>query len=148
MERKITNMLARISLTYLRIGMGILFLWFGVLKFFPGINSAEDLAVNTIQHLTFSMLAPDTGRVLLAILETFIGIGLLTGKWTRLTLLLLAFQMLGTLAPIILFPGEVFEYIPYAPTTEGRNILKNFILIGAGLVLGATLRGGRIEPGT
>ena len=40
MERKITNMLARISLTYLRIGMGILFLWFGVLKFFPGINSA------------------------------------------------------------------------------------------------------------
>jgi hypothetical protein len=66
----------------------------------------------------------------------------------RLTLALLVFQMAGTLTPLALFPGEAFLHFPYAPTLEGQYIIKNLVLIGAGLVIGSTVRGGQIvaEP--
>jgi hypothetical protein len=37
--------------------------------------------------------------------------------------------------------------IPYAPTLEGQYIIKNLVLISAGIVVGATVRGGRPEAG-
>jgi hypothetical protein len=55
-------------------------------------------------------------------------------------------QMLGTLTPIVLFPGEVFVSIPYVPTLEGQYIIKNLVMISAGIVVGATVRGGRMVP--
>jgi hypothetical protein len=39
----------------------------------------------------------------------------------------------------------VFTAFPYAPTLEGQSIFKNVVLISAGLVIGATLRGGRVD---
>ena len=74
--------------------------------------------------------------------ECVIGIGLLVGWGLRGTLLLLYLQMLGTLSPIALFPHEVFVRFPYAPTLEGQYIIKNLVLISAGIVVGATVRGG------
>ena len=62
----------------------------------------------------------------------------------RATLFLLAVQMAGTLMPLLLFPHEVFTRIPYAPTLEGQYIIKNAVLISAAIVLGATVRGGRL----
>jgi uncharacterized membrane protein YphA (DoxX/SURF4 family) len=85
---------------------------------------------------------------ILAIWETLIGLGLITGLFLRATLLLLFVQMLGTLTPIVLFPEETFATFPYAPTLEGQYIIKNLVLTSAGLVVGSTVRGGRIvvEP--
>lgn len=57
-----------------------------------------------------------------------------------------ALGMHGTLTPLVLFPGEAFMHFPYAPALEGQYIIKNLVLIGAGLVIGATVRGGRIVP--
>ena len=58
----------------------------------------------------------------------------------RETLLLLFLQMIGTFTPIFLFPNEVFNQIPYAPTLEGQYIIKNIIIISAAIVLGGSLR--------
>ena len=66
------------------------------------------------------------------------------GVWMRGVLLLLFLQMIGTLAPLFLFPHEVFHRIPYAPTLEGQYIIKNLVLISAALVIGATVRGGAL----
>jgi hypothetical protein len=52
--------------------------------------------------------------------------------------------MIGAASPILIFPQEVFTAIPYAPTLEGQYIIKNLVLISAGLVIGATVRGGRV----
>lgn len=147
-ELHIVRWLARYSLTFLRIGMGVVFLWFGALKFFPGLSPAQDLAARTIDVLTLGLMPEPVSLFLLASLECAIGLGLLTGRHMRATLMLLAFQMAGTLTPLVLFPGEVFTYGIYAPTLEGQYIIKNIVLISAGLVLGATVRGGRIivEP--
>jgi uncharacterized membrane protein YphA (DoxX/SURF4 family) len=142
----ITTTLARLGVPVLRIGLGIVFLWFGVLKFFPGLSPAEDLATRTIEQLSFGAVGPDVSLPLLATWESLIGLGLLTGRFLRATLLLLAVQMLGTLAPLVLFPGETFARFPYAPTLEGQYIIKNVVLIGAAMVVGSTVRGGRIVP--
>ena len=144
----IVQWLARYSLPFLRIGMGIVFLWFGALKFFPGLSPATDLAARTIDVLTFGLIPGDVSLILLATLETAIGLGFLSGRFMRLTRGLLIFQMAGALTPLALFPGEAFMVFPYAPTLEGQYILKNLVLIGAGLVIGSTLRGGQIvaEP--
>ncbi|HEY5573858.1 MAG TPA: DoxX family membrane protein, partial [Anaerolineales bacterium] len=89
----IVRWLARYSLPFLRIGMGIVFLWFGALKFFPDLSPATDLAVRTIDDLTFGLIPENVSLILLASLETAIGLGFLTGRYMRLTLGLLVFQM-------------------------------------------------------
>jgi len=140
----ITNWLARVGVLLLRVSLGIVFLWFGALKLFPGLSSAEQLATRTIEVLTFGLIVPSVSLVILAIWECLIGIGLLLGVALRVVLLLLMLQMLGTVTPIFLFPDEVFTRIPYAPTLEGQYIIKNIVLVAAALVIGATVRGGRM----
>ena len=146
-DLRITSWLARHGITFLRVSLGIVFLWFGALKFVPGVSAAEDLATRTIAILTFGLIEPAVSVVLLALLESVIGLGLVTGRYLRVTLLLLLGQMLGTLTPLAFFPAETFTHFPYAPTLEGQYILKNVVLIGAGFVIGATARGGRLTPG-
>lgn len=141
---RLTRWMARYGIGLLRISLGIVFLWFGILKFFPGLSPAEDLAARTVTRLSLGLLSPAAALVLLATLETVIGLGLVIGRALRFTLLLLGFQMLGTVTPLFLFPGEAFAVFPYAPTLEGQYIIKNLVLVSAGIVLGATVRGGRL----
>jgi len=141
---RITGWMARWGLLLLRISVGVVYLWFGVLKFFPGLSPAADLATRTIERLSFGLIPAETALLLLAIWETLIGLGLVFGVWMRVTLLLLFVQMLGTLMPVFFFPHEVFTVVPYAPTLEGQYIIKNLVIISAAIVLGATVRGGAI----
>jgi uncharacterized membrane protein YphA (DoxX/SURF4 family) len=140
----ITRWMARYGITFLRYSIGIIFIWFGGLKFFPGLSPAEQLAVSTIDLLTFGLIPPFTAQILLAFFEVTIGILLLIGKFLRLTIFLLLMQMAGTMSPIVLFPDLVFTQIPYALTIEGQYIFKNFVVISAALVIGATARGGKL----
>ncbi|MRR31333.1 DoxX family membrane protein [bacterium] len=142
---RLTTLMARYGLTLLRVSVGLVFLWFGFLKFFPGLSPAQDIAVRTISVLTFNLIPAQVSILILAAWETLIGLGLLLGVFMRGTLLLLFLQMLGTLTPLFFFPGEVFTRIPYAPTLEGQYIIKNMVLVSAGIVLGATVRGGRLS---
>jgi uncharacterized membrane protein YphA (DoxX/SURF4 family) len=143
---RITETLARIGIPVLRIGLGVVFFWFGVLKFFPGASPAEQLAAQTIRTLSGGAIGPSISLPVLATWETLIGLGLLTGLFLRATLLLLAVQMIGTLTPLVLFPTQTFTIFPFEPTLEGQYIIKNVVLIGAAMVVGATVRGGRLKP--
>lgn len=144
--------MAHHGVTMLRVSLGLIFVWFGFLKFFPGLSPAEGLAARTIGVLSFGLIPPAAALLILAVWESLIGIGLLTGRAMRLTLALLWLQMLGTVTPLFLFPQETWTVFPIAPTLEGQYIIKNLVLISAGLVLGATVRGGRMvadpEPPT
>jgi uncharacterized membrane protein YkgB len=142
----ITSWMARFGVPLLRVSLGVVFLWFGALKFFPGLSPASDLAARTIDALTFGIVRPSVSVPLLAGWECLIGLGLLFGIFMRATLLLLAVQMAGTLTPLLLFPSEVFTRVPYAPTLEGQYIIKNAVLISAAIVIGATVRGGGLVP--
>lgn len=136
LDNILVNWMSRYGLLILRIGLGIVFFWFGALKFFPGLSPAEGLVRNTIYFID-----PDLFLPVLAAWETLIGIGLIWGKYMRLTLLLLFLQMPGTALPILVLPEVVWTNFPFGLTLEGQYIIKNLVLIGAGLVLGATVRG-------
>ena len=138
-DKKITEWMGNNGLLILRVCLGIIFLWFGVLKFFKGLSPAEELVRNTIYFMD-----PDIFIPILALWESIIGLGLITGKYMRLTLLLLFLQMPGTALPLIILPEKVWTIFPYGLTLEGQYIIKNLVLISAGLVLGATVRGGKL----
>jgi uncharacterized membrane protein YphA (DoxX/SURF4 family) len=139
-----TQWMARNGITLLRISVGIVFFWFGVLKFFPGLSPAQDLAARTIETLSFGLVQPSLSLPVLAAWECLIGLGMITGKFMRATIFLLLLQMAGTITPLFLFPKETFTVFPIAPTLEGQYIVKNLVLISAALVIGATVRGGAV----
>ncbi len=136
------------GILFLRLSVGIVFLWFGFLKFFPDLSPASDLATRTISLLSFGFVGPELSMPILAVWETLIGIGLIFRLFLRETLLLLFLQMIGTITPIFIFPSETFTHYSYVPTLEGQYIIKNLVVISAGIVIGATVRGGSLvaEP--
>jgi uncharacterized membrane protein YkgB len=138
-DRQITTWMADYGLLLMRVGLGIIFFWFGALKLSPGLSPAEDLVRHTIYFID-----PDLFIPVLAIWEMLIGLGLIFGKYMRITLLLLFLQMPGTALPLLVLPDTVWTEFPYGLTLEGQYIIKNLVLISAGLVVGATVRGGRI----
>ncbi|HEY7635984.1 MAG TPA: hypothetical protein VH763_10590 [Gemmatimonadales bacterium] len=141
---RLTSWMARHGVTLTRLALGVVFFWFGVIKFVPGWSPAADLATRTIGRLSLGVVSPGIGLPLLAVWESLIGLGLLSGRFLRATLLLLFVQMPGTMMPLILFPAETFRVFPYAPTLEGQYIIKNLVLVSAAIVIGATVRGGHL----
>ena len=137
LDNKIIEFMSGYGITILRIGLGIIFFWFGMLKFFPGLSPAEDLVRNTVYFVD-----PDLFIPVLALWESLIGIGLISGKFMRTTLLLLFLQMPGTALPLVILPDQVWTAFPFGLTLEGQYIVKNLVLIGAGLVLGGTVKSG------
>lgn len=146
LDRTITTWMARTGITLLRVSLGLVFFWFGFLKFFPGASPAESLATDTIGVLTGGLLQPRAALAMLAVWESAIGIGLVTGRALRITLLLLFLQMPGTLLPMLIFPELTFRSAPFVLTIEGQYIVKNLVLVCAGIVIGATVRGGGLVP--
>jgi uncharacterized membrane protein YkgB len=143
-DRRITSWMAEHGLLFLRIALGIVFVWFGALKVIPDTSPAEALAGQTIERLTGGLVPAATALPVLALWEVAIGVGLFIGRGMRVTLLLLFVQMLGTITPLFLFPTQTFTRFPWAPTLEGQYIIKNLVLVAAAIVLGATVRGGQL----
>jgi len=139
-DRRITGWLATHGLGVLRTSVGIVFFWFGVLKFFPNLSPAEDLAARTIGSLSFGLIAPAISVPVLAAWECAIGLGLITSVCLRCTLVMMFVHMTGTVAPLFLFPHETWAQFPYAATLEGQYIIKNLVLVSAGLVIYAAVR--------
>lgn len=143
-DKKLTHWMADNGIHLLRISIGIIFLWFGIIKYFPGLSPIEDLALRTVKVLTFNLFS-DRGMAFgLATLECLIGIGLIAGKFLRITLVLLLLQLAGAISPLFIFTAEVFKIIPIVPTLAGQYIIKDIIIISAGILIGATVRGGKM----
>jgi hypothetical protein len=106
-----------------------------------GLSPAEEFVRNTIYFID-----PDIFLPILALWEMAIGVGLIFGIFMRLTLLLLFLQMPGTVLPMFLLPEVIWTSFPFGLTLEGQYIVENLALIGAALVLGGTVWGGRLVP--
>jgi len=143
-DAKLTPWLARHSLELMRISLGFVFLAFGVLKFFPDASPAESMAIDAMNGLTFGIVPGSVGLVLVAAMETAIGISLLTGKYLRIGIALLGMAMIGVLSPLVLFPGELFSRSYNAPTLEGQYVVKDVVLLTAALVVGLRERGAEL----
>ena len=131
---KVAGWLERQSVDILRVSLGLVFLAFGVLKFFPGASPAEDLVIRTIDRLTLGMVGGQAALLITAVLECFIGITLITGKLLRAGLVVLGMSLVGILSPLVLFFGDLF---PGTPTLEAQYVFKDIVLAAAGLVVAA-----------
>lgn len=142
---RVTAWMARHGIALTRIALGVVFLWFGIIKYVPNWSPAADLATRTITRLTGGAVPSSLALQILATWEALIGLGLLSGVFLRFTLLLLFLQMPGTMLPLFFFPHETFAAFPYSPTLEGQYIIKNLVLVCAAIVVGATVRGGQLS---
>ncbi|MFB6249868.1 MAG: hypothetical protein ABEL97_15005 [Salinibacter sp.] len=134
-DRRISGWMRRHGHFVLRMGLALVFIWFGLLK--PlGMSPAADLVRRTVYFVPPELFLPILGWW-----EVAIGVGLLFRSLNRLAILLLFLQMPGTLLPLVLLPDVCFTQVPWGLTLEGQYIIKNAVLIGAGLVVGGTVRG-------
>jgi len=117
----------------LRISIGVIYLWFGVLKFFFGLSPAEQIASATIHQLTFGLLPDHIAIQTLAIWECAIGLLLISCKYMKATLLLMFVHMTFTFTPFVFFPHQTFSHLGF--TLLGQYIMKNIIIISGGMVL-------------
>jgi len=120
---------------YLGISIGLIYFWFGMLKFFPAFSPAEELASNTIAVLFGGLIPDTTALLLLAAWETIIGVLLIFNLFRRPVIILALVHMFFTFAPLILLPETSFSVAPFRFTLVGQYIVKNLVIIGALLAL-------------
>lgn len=123
----------------LRISLGIIFIWFGVLKPF-GMSPAEPLVLATVRWLP--LFDGELWVVIIGWWEVAIGIAFFFRGTIRIAIGLLALQLVGTFMPLILLPEVTFQagHFPYGPTMEGQYIIKNLLIISSALAVGGTVR--------
>ena len=121
----ITNFMSRWGITLLRYSLGIIYIWFGILKPF-GLSPAQELVENFVPILGWW--------------EVIIGVTMCIKPLIRISIVLLFIQMPGTFLPLILFPEVCFTTFPFGLTLEGQYIVKNLIIISAALVVGSSVR--------
>jgi uncharacterized membrane protein YphA (DoxX/SURF4 family) len=121
----------------IRLSFGIIFIWFGILKPLY-LSPAEGLLKATVVWLPFG--SPDNWLIIIGWWEVVIGIFFLFQKTTRLAIILLMAQMVGTFMPLVFLPEITFQSNNVLlPTLEGQYIIKNLIIISAALVLGGEI---------
>jgi uncharacterized membrane protein YkgB len=135
-DRRIVAVLSRWSVPALRVALGIVFIWFGALKI-GRVSPVATLVASTVYWFDPDWVVPALGVV-----EVFIGVGLVLGRGLRIVLLVFILQMVGTLLILVLLPDVAFrERNPLLLTTQGEFVVKNLVLLTAGLVVGSTVRG-------
>lgn len=118
----------------LRWALAVIFLWFGLLKV-VGHSPVVALIAQTVYWVSPAWFIP-----VLGLWEMIVGMGLLCGRALRLTLLLFWLQLAGTFLVLILRPDIAFQGgHPLLLTMEGEFVMKNVVLITAGLVVGSTV---------
>lgn len=134
-DRTIVHVLSEVAIPFLRISLGLTYIWFGTLKILS-VSPVHDLVTKTAFLLPKELFA----RVL-GVFEVVIGLGLLFRVALRLTLLLFFLQLAGTFSVFFTRPREGFrEGNPFLLTKDGEFIIKNLVLLAAGLAVGSTAR--------
>lgn len=115
----------------LSISIGLVYLWFGILKFFPGLSPADELAKQTIAIITFNLIPPKISIIVLAFWETLIGVCLVFNIYRKKVVVIALIHLVLTFTPFLFFPELCFVNVPYQFTLLGQYIFKNLVIIAA-----------------
>lgn len=142
LDARVAGLLDRYGVTLLRIAVATVFIWFGVLKVIDR-SPVADLVADTVYFLPAGFFVRFLGGW-----EIAVGVGLLIPVALRLTLLLFWAQMAGTFLVLIVHPDLSFQSNnPLLLTVTGEFVVKNLVLITAGLVIGSQVRRPREAAG-
>ena len=134
LDRSLIQFMRAHGIRLLRIALGVVFIWFGLLKVM-GSSPVAELVARTVYWVSPTFFVPFLGCW-----EVIVGVGLLFALALRLTLLLFWFQMAGTFLVLVLRPEIAFQGgNPLLLTTEGEFVIKNLVMIAGGIVVGGTV---------
>jgi putative oxidoreductase len=135
LEQRIATLVRPVSLTMLRISLGLVFVWFGALKI-ANLTPVGALVAGTVPWLDPAWFVPLLGAV-----EVVVGIALIAGRRLTAVSCVMVAHLTGTLLVFVMQPHVAFKHgNPLLLTTEGEFVLKNVVLISAGLVLASRLQ--------
>jgi uncharacterized membrane protein YphA (DoxX/SURF4 family) len=137
LDNRFIKIMKSASIPSIRLSFGVIFIWFGILK--PlGLSSAEGLLKATVIWLPFG--SPEIWLIIIGIWEIVIGVFFFFKSTTRIAIILLFLQMVGTFMPLIVLTDVTFQSNNvFLPTLEGQYIIKNLMIISAALVLGGEI---------
>lgn len=122
-----------------RVALGLLFIWYGLLKQF-GVKTTTSILAHTIYFGE-----PDTMVLLLGWWEVAIGVCLVWLPLARVALLLMAIRLPGTVLALILKADVCWVHFPFAPTPEGQYLFKDIVVLTAAMVIGGTIRHVKVD---
>lgn len=128
-DRHIAVKVRRFGIPLLRISLGIVFLWFGLLKIF------DVSPMNYLIELSYQSFPYPATTIILGIWESIIGLGLIFKKFIRIIVVMLWMQMIGIIGSLFLQPHIFFKENPLILTLEGEFVVKNLTIIAASLVI-------------
>lgn len=117
-----------------RVALGVLFIWYGLLKQF-GVKTTTSILAHTVYFGD-----PDAMVLILGWWEVAIGVCLLFHPLVRVALLLMAIRLPGTMLALVLKTDVCWVQFPFAPTPEGQYLIKDIVVLTAAMVIGGTVR--------
>lgn len=138
-DARAVRWMGRHGILCLRISMGVLYLWFGAMKYFPSRTPASvrlaDMMGSAFHDASAGLLAPSAGVAGLATLECLIGLGLLAGRMPRALLALILAHLLLMAAPLVFTAHMVWTDFPFVLTLPGKFLIRHIALYGAAVVI-------------
>lgn len=117
-----------------RIGLFIVFFWFGALKVL-GLSPASGI-VEELLRTTIPFMEPALFVVLFGVFECLIGVLFLIKGLERVVLPLLFVHLITTLGPLVFLPSSTWSGF-LTPTLEGQYIIKNVVIVAAAMGIAA-----------
>lgn len=117
-----------------RIGLFIVFFWFGALKVLE-LSPASGI-VEELLRTTIPFMEPALFVILFGVFECLIGVLFLIKGVERVVLPLLLVHMITTLGPLVFLPSATWSGF-LTPTLEGQYIIKNMVIVAAAIGIAA-----------
>ncbi|SHN12796.1 DoxX family membrane protein [Streptomyces yunnanensis] len=122
--------LNRHGLLALRLSLGTVYVWFGALK------AADCTPVGKLVRDAVPFTTPAWFVSAVGILEIVVGLWFLSGRRLKWLLPLFAAHMFSTFSVLVFLPGTAFQHAnPWELTMTGEFVVKNLVLLSAGLFL-------------
>lgn len=116
-----------------RVSLGVLFIWFGLLK-----PLGHKTTTSILAHTTY-WGDPESIVVILGWWEVAIGVSLIFRPLVRVAVLLLIIRLPGVILAFVLKPEVCFFSFPFTPTPEGQYLIKDLVIFIATLaIVGST----------
>lgn len=120
----------KMSVPFTRIGIFIIFYWFGILKII-GAGQANGIVQRLFEE-TIPFMSFDIFLICFGIFECVIGVLFLIKGLERVVIPLLVLHMFTTFGPLVFLPHETWQSF-LVPTLEGQYIIKNLVILAAAM---------------
>jgi uncharacterized membrane protein YkgB len=135
LEAKLSRFCDRVGPLALRLALAVTFVWFGALKV-ANASPVADVVARAIPLAPARFIVPALGAF-----EVALGFALLSRRTLPLALVAFFPHMMGTFSVLFRLPALAFrDGNPLLLTTLGEFVLKNLVLLSAGLVVMGKMR--------